>query len=609
MANKYIRLSAAATLLLGLFAYLGSLNFHLPFMTADELRYILGSPQETADYALVSGRYSSLLMIPFAEMLSFIDPTNINLIPRFFSMLLLVAGIIYLVRELGLSNLAAAFLAVFVIMAHEIDWQHNGLVSFFGIYNSLLAIFMLSLVFEERSKQNIWIYILVMALLVGAYASELFIGLSLCYMILKVAISRKAKILLHSPFFWSMMVYVAAFLAIKATTSLAHWNAQEMSTYLVGAVSMYSADQMLTAALLYFINSLPYYHYLGISVSVSVGISSLVLASISGYLFVLWHGIKKRGISNEKIKILEREWLLAVVMFLLAIVPNFLLALQPMKVDWVLRNASVHYVFSYYTWIGLAIVCAYFAKQNISFVGNKTVVRGGAFIALLGFCGVALMAANKNINFVNEYRASRGKWIELNEILKQNISKEVVVPPTYLQHPYISSVTPDQLKKFAKKYYDAQLRICSINSEINLNEEVNEKIVRLDGFSVIEFDGRWTEGGIAEIRLVEENPKINFIEFEVTSVFYENKNTSVIVVKGAKKFVFKIDGVGKYRFDISDNIDGQIKIQFQIANPISPSTLGLSTDTRSLGVMVKNVRLGFMDLNNQENLHVIEMCY
>jgi len=609
MKHKYFRLSAAATLLLGLIVYLGVLNFNLPFMTADELRYILATPEEVAETALLNGRYSSLLMIPFAEILSFIDPTNVNLIPRFISMLLLAAGVILLIRQLGFTYLSAVLLTVLVITAHEIDWQHNGLVAFFGIYNVLIAMFMLALVLDEESINSAWVFSLVLVLLIGTYASELFIGLSLCYIALKTIKHKQVKFLVRSPFFWSLAIYVSAFLIIKVLTTLKPTAAVQMSAYLVGSADVYGLDQMVTAALLYFINSLPYYQMLGMPVLFSVAIASLVLISMSGYFIKIWFGIKAGGKTNSEIIVAEREWFLAIMLFLLAVAPNLLLALQPMKVAWILSNDTVHYAFSYYTWIGLAIVCAYFTKQNTFLMRSSIALNTFTLIVVLALLGVALMSAMKNINFVNEYTSSRGKWVQMNEILKNNISKEVVVPPTYLQHQYISVVTPEQLKMFAKKYYDVRLKICSISSEIKLNEELNDKMVKLDGFSVVEQGGRWTEGAIGEVSLVEENPRINFIELDVTSIYSENKNTSVIVTKGVKKYKFNIQGIGTYRFDLPNYVDGKIKIQFLIAMPISPYTLGQSSDTRNLGIMLKNVRLGFKDSKGKQGLHVMEMCY
>ena len=73
MNSKYIRLTLIFALLIGLLIYLVLINFSLPFMTGDEMRYIVATPKEVMDYALVSGRYSSMLMIPFAEVMPIIS--------------------------------------------------------------------------------------------------------------------------------------------------------------------------------------------------------------------------------------------------------------------------------------------------------------------------------------------------------------------------------------------------------------------------------------------------------------------------------------------------------------------------------------------------------
>lgn len=608
MNSKYIRLTLIISLLVGLLAYLALINFSLPFMTTDEISYLHVTTQYSVTTTLSSGRYSGLIGMPIVTALAFSNPDFVHLLPRFFSMLLLAFVIILIIRNLGFSVLEGVVLGVFILMTHELDWQHNGLVAFFGAYNILLAAFMLAFLLNEKEMKSNWAFTFIMVLLIGSYASELFVGLSLCYLVLRIIINRQVRFMARSPFFWSLTLYGTAYLCIKAFTILNDVRAKQMSNYLVGALDAYRVDQIVTAALLYFINSLPYYHQLAVPASMSVMFSTIILILIVGSFIKLSIGLKKKSKINSEIIVFEKEWLLGVMLFLLAVAPNALMALQPTKVDWILRNASVHYAFSYYTWIGLAIVCAYFVKQNMRRAGSLG-VKVLSLVLVSIMLGVSVFSISHNIDFANEYKSSRTKWVHLNEILSTNMSKEVVIPPSYLQHPYISVVSPVQMKVFAKKYYDVQLRICSIVNEIKLDEEVSEKIVQLDGFSVIEGAGRWTEGAISTIQLVAENPRINFVELEISSVFYENGTSSVVITKGNKKFRYKIEGIGKSRFDLTGLNEGRLQIQFLIAKPISPFKLGLSADTRNLGLMVKNIKFGFKDSSKHENLYAMELCY
>lgn len=603
-----IRTLIFAAALIALLAYLILVNFHLPYMTADEIRYLVASPKAVAGTALINGRYSSLLMIPFAEVLSFSNPTHINLIPRFVSMLLLAAGIILLIRKLGFSYLGAVLFAAIVLMSHELDWQHNGLVSFFGIYNILLTMFLLALILDGEPSSSKWTSGWVFVLLIGSYASELFLGLAFCYLVLRAIINWQVKFMLRSPFFWSLASYATAFLLLKASTNIRASAAEHMSNYLVGSVGAYGVGEMLAAALLYFINALPFYHLLSIPDSISLILSSIILIAMGGYFFKLWQGLHKAEKRWGDIIAGKRAWLIAVTIFLLSVTPNFLLALQPMKVDWILRGASAHYVFSYYTWIGLAVVGVYFVKQNVLPTANIIVVKVISSIVVLALFGAALLSAKENISFARQYDGSRGKWIQLHEILKQNAGKEVVVSPVYLAHPYITAVSSEQLKELAKHYYNVRLSICTSKSEINFSEDGHEKKVLIEGFSVGEAAGRWTDGPMASLNFVDENPRINFIELEISSVFSENLSVPLIVTKGGKVYEFKLKGIGKNRFDLPDGIKGPLQIKFVIPNPASPLSLGLGSDSRNLGLMLKTVRMGFKDSTGREDLYNMESC-
>ena len=339
-------------------------------MTADEIRFIVASTSEVTNYAIISGRYSSLLMIPFSKVLSFADPTFFRYCRATPACCCWCLGIFLLLRRLGFSGLVGMALTAFILITHELDWQHNGLIAFFGIYNALLAIFLIAMLSNERKTTNNGLVLALTALFIGSYASELFVGLSLSYLILKVLLERQLKPQFRSPIFWSLAIYISAYVVIKATTALTHWNAQQMSNYLVGSVGTYAPDQMLMAALLYFINSLPYYHLLEIQPLTSAKFAALILFALGAYIILLLPRKERAGQSSLEFSAQKREWLMLAMLVLLAVVPNFLMALQPMKVDWILRNASVHYAFSYYTWIALAIVFAHAARRTLTVIGS-----------------------------------------------------------------------------------------------------------------------------------------------------------------------------------------------------------------------------------------------
>lgn len=609
MTRKPMHLTLTIAILVGLLTYLASINFRLPFMTADEIRYLVAPIQEVIHVAVSGGRYSGLIMIPLSEALSFSTPNIVQLIPRFASMLFVALAIFLVIRKLGFSQLVGLALTAFVLITHELDWQHNGMVSFFGIYNVLFAAFIIAILISEIEISSRSTLTLATILLIVSYGSELFIGLSLCYLMLKAVTSRSANKLLLSPFLWALIIYGIAFLFIKATTSLRPSIAEGISTYLVGSVVTYGPAEMLAAALLYFINSLPYFHLLGLTPSTSIVASAILLLVLAAYIVLLLINTFGKEASSNKATANREDCVVVAMLALLAVVPNFLMALQPMKVDWILRNTSVHYAFSYYTWIGLAIICVYAARQAFSMLGDARSTRALSLILLAMLFAASAWSANQNQTFLSAYQASRTKWLQLNELLSKSDSKVVEIPASYLQHPYISLVEPAQLKAFAKKFYGVELHVCRTDNGIVLSEEVNKHFVKVEGFSSFETIGRWTDGPTASITLREEDPRIDFVELEVSGIFHTNKNTQVIIKKGDAEYRFQIDGIGKYRFDLPGQARGPFQIRFLIAEPMSPHQLGTSSDIRNLGVLVKTLKLGIRDIPATERLHVMKSCY
>lgn len=612
MKAKYLNQKNVQTIILsislvGLLLYLIALNFQLPFLTVDELSSILSTRHERVTSILSSGRYSQLLSIPIVEVLSFYNPNKYGLFPRFASMLLLFAALISLARRLSFSLYASTLLAAFIPMAHEVDWQHNGFVAFFGSYNVFLAFFIFAMILDERVSRNILISVLIFIFLMFSYSSELFIGLSLIYLVLQRIISGKGEGFARSPFFWSIVFYVAGFLLLRLVSN--HESTAGMAGYLYGAVGTAGIADIVKGALLYFINSLPFYHKLSLSAPVSVILASIILIIASVALFIsLFRLSRSSEVDGSDNAVAEkRKILLSCIIFIFAVSPNILIAIQPMKLNWILSGASARYAFSFYTWIGFAILVAYFVKRSMS-AKNARIANALSMLMIIFSIGLVCYSAGRNIKFAKKYRDSRKSWQQLNKLLSQNKSKEVVVSPAYLKHPYITAVSAEYLKAYAKRFYGVQLRVCLNNSEIKLSDGGLEKFIRFDGFSVVEPGGRWTVGSVASLKFVDDIRKINFIELEITQIFADNLNVPLVVTNGGKVNEFILSGAGTHRFKLANEINGQLQLQFLIPKPTSPLAIGISADDRELGVMLRSIKLGFKNSTGQEDISIMEFC-
>lgn len=605
---NYFAYKKAATLffLLVTICYLAVVNYRLPFMTMDELRAIASPFSDNFNLVGLYGRPSQVIGLLINKVISFRDVEFLSLTPRFMTMIALLVSLVVLFQKLGISKAGSIWVACFAVLTHEIDWQHNGLVAFFGGYNLLLAMFLMGVLIADNQKKDPIRWVTAYLLILLSFASEFFVGLMVVYLVACRIEKLDAKKIALSPHLWALLTYSVWFVIFKVTYQ-AEVHSSSMTNYLTGSVSRYGIYEIGRGALVYFVNSVPLYGRGPIFSSWIAG-GAVALTIVAAILVGLrttetWRGryFEAVSIHGEKRRALSLS--LYSIFVCLVFAPPVLLSLQPMKLDWVLSGASTRYAFSLYSWVGLVgLLSMMLLLYPVKHRSAKLSIIAAAAIY------VAISLAN-NFDFLSKYKMSFSNWKEMHERLINAKGRVVDLPISLFKHPYIvSPLTPDRglMDKFVEFQYRKSIRICRDGFDfsgplvipVDFNKLTGALLevsggggsVRIDGFHGIEDWGRWTAGSSSQIYLSENLRGKDVVELEVGDAFSENATLPTQFKIGGNSTSVTIDRPRTVAISVEKDLESPVVV-ITPPKPQSPHEAGYGADRRVIGIMVRSVRV------------------
>ena len=140
----------------------------------------------------------------------------------------------------------------------------------------------------------------------------------------------------------------------------------------------------------------------------------------------------------------------------------------------------------------------------------------------------------------------------------------------------------------------------AVGSSISLASPDAGRMIRLTGFSELEPDGRWTDGGAATIglKLAPELVGIGRLRLHMMPFVTEKKGQTLRLRcgKGEERVVHFSPGAAfvweTVDLPLADvRLDGHAQIHLAVDHTFVPSKLGLSSDSRALGVMIRQIEL------------------
>lgn len=599
--------SAAFFLLLLTICYLAMVNYRLPFMTMDELRAI-SDPLLDRFYLIgLYGRPSQVIGLLINQVISFRDVEFLSLTPRFITMIALLFALVAFFQKVGIPRIASIWGACFAVVTHQIDWQHNGLVAFFGGYNLLLAMFLMGVLIAGNEKKNFIRWATAYLLILLSFASEFFVGLMVIYLVAHWIEKLDSKKIALSPHLWALLTYSICFVILKVSYQ-EEVHSSRMMNYLAGSASGYDIRQIGQGALIYFVNSIPLYGRGPIFSSLIAGgvvALTIVLAILVG---LRTNGVlrerRSEAVTIQKEKRKTLSFSLYSIFVCLVFAPPILLSLQPMKLEWALAGASTRYAFSLYTWVGLiGLLSMMVLLYPVKYWSAKISI--GAVAAI--YVAISLM---NNFDFLSKYNASFSNWKEMHERLINAKERVVDLPISLFGHPYIvSPLTPDRrmMDQFVEYQYKKSMRICrdgfDFSGPLVMPVDVNKltgallKVsgveggnVRIDSFHDAEDWGRWTAGSLSEIYL-NENLRVNdVVELEVGGAFSENSTIPTQFKIGENSISVIIDRPRTVAISVEKDVNSPV-VTIIPPKPQSPRETGQGADSRVIGIMVKSVRV------------------
>lgn len=576
-------------LLVALLIYMGLINYNIPFMTIDEVNII--TFPDVLGHSIVHGRISSELGLLITNLTSFNVPSIVGLTPRYLTMILLTVSLIIFLVHSGLSRNSAIFATVFAIISHQIDWQHNGFTAYFGVFNIYLALFLLAVVLDSLPKQKYY-FIIIFIFLIFSYGSELFLGISVIHLLVKSYLAGRYRQIYQSPFFFAIITYVVLFLVLYRFSD--PLLASERREYLMGGLSINKYEDIIKATLLYLAYSVP---YLSINVYSAVSLGVIILGS--SILFVLrmlsFHSPAKP--TQEVANIYTSNQISSVILLVvLLIAPQALMAIQPMKVDWILSGASNRYVYSFYTWIAIVFLFAIFIniiKKNAMY--KEKIINVIAFPVIIF---LTIDIGRENIEFSKTYINSKNNWLQIQKIISTNTDDEVRIPEELLKHPYILPISGQHMKNYVSQVYNKNSKICFDGNIISNNHP----FYRLEGFHGVEYDGSWSTN-LAKIKFRISLKKGTKLRIEFTDSFDKNLSNDSLIKFG--NLIYRETITPGYFIEI--NINELMELPELIITPYavqSPAELGYSKDKRKLGVKVKNISI--LSDNEKKSQYICE---
>lgn len=574
MINNHQK-SLAILLAFILLAYLAYLNFSIPYVTVDEIRSMSVGYIDHIRNVASHGRISFIFSALSNTLIGFADPTILNLMPRFLSMLLMAYAIYLAITNAGISKANSLIVASIIMLTHQLDDWHNGLIAFFSGYALAYGSFVLSITAANFKINKYLRFLMQFTFSLISFLSEIFFGLTVFYLLFNSIIYRK-KISFNDPLVYSLATYFI--LAIVFNLGNHNPEHAEMTYYLAGAYTENSVMNIGKAFLLYVFYSLPFTNASGLGFSAAVAAGGVAILTILSLLVVM----VRDSLKMDTVKI-HSGTSLVVCLSIMGIGCEMLVANQPLKYNWIMSGASSRYVFSLYTWVGFATPFAIVLIHRF----NPAVKILVAVFSLI-YCGYAVF---NNIHYIQSYSQSLRSWKEIHRLAKSAPANgNVDIPLALLKHPGIVQFGPQELSDYIGANYHKSIAICFDGGRINFSSAVNDKQVGINGFSGPESDGRWTLGLAADIQVRQQLFQGNVLKIYFSDSFADNADLySEILFQDRKiKKIIKKGDVVELKLT-RDQLNPIIYIK--VPHPISPDKLGVGGDPRNLGLKIQSIEI------------------
>jgi hypothetical protein len=573
MANyhKNVAILLASILL----AYLTYLNFSIPYVTVDEIRSMSMGYLDHIRNVASHGRVSFIFSALSNTVIGFADPTILNLLPRFLSMLLMAYAIYLAVVNAGVSKTSSLIVASIVMLTHQLDDWHNGLIAFFSGYALAYGSFVLSIAGANFKINKYFRFLTQFTFSLISFLSEIFFGLTVFYLLFNSVIYRR-RVLLQNPLVYSLITY----LVLAILFNLGNHNPEHaaMTHYLAGAYTENSVLNIGKAFLLYMFYSLPFASASGLGFGAAVAAGGIAILVILLLLFILVRDSLK--ISSAEI---HSGISLVVCLSLMGIGCEMLVANQPLKYNWIMSGASSRYVFSLYTWVGFAIPLAILLIRRFSHTAKIV-----ALVFSLVYCGYAVF---NNVHYIQGYSQSLKSWKKIHHLAKSAPENGTVdIPLTLLKHPGIVQFGPQELSDYIYANYHKSIAICYDGARINFSSEVNDKQVGINGFSGPEFDGRWTLGPLADVQVRQQLFRGNVLKIYFSDSYADNADLNSEITFEEKKINRVIKKGDVVELTLTQDQLNPI-VYIKVPHPISPDKMGISGDPRNLGLKIQSVEI------------------
>lgn len=437
----------------------------------------------------------------------------------------------------------------------------------------------MALITDLSDRKGIIRYFSITLLFELSFASELFVGLSIIYLLLVLLAERSGRRVIRSPAFLAVIVYVMmSWLVLSAASSE---RAQFMQNYLMGGFD-HGIDSIAKAALLYVAYSIPHLSALHLSVfgGCMLGLALVLISMLwAGNCLVLLyqkaahHG--RPGIDDS-----SRFCILMVSVALIGVLPELLISLQPNKMGWILGGSSHRYIFSLYTWSACVILVGWALKSTLPGVTQSRYFKSLCMIGVIA-------SAVYNFNFTEDYNRSREKWLAIDALADgPSESPEVEVPVELTENPYIVSVSPSLFRKYIRRNYDKYSKLCVGYQYRSL---YRHPAIEMKGFNGEEVGGLWTTGQ-ATLTLHQNLLKGDVVQLVFSDSFSLNMNNPTTLKLGGvtSQAIIKPGDVVEL---VADQPYVEPDIVISPFSSDSPKSLGLSEDVRSLGVKMKAIRI------------------
>jgi hypothetical protein len=564
--------------------YVGYVMFSLPYMTMDEVNWISKDRLDRLLSTIENGRPSQFIMALTTYIFQFEKPHFINMAPRFIAVILMLFALFKYVKSCGLSDRTASIYIVFFTLTHQLDWQHNGMLAFFSIFCVYIGAFLYAI---NDDNWSMGFNFFRMSLFLISFGNELFLIMSILILFYGLLLEKKKAVKYRE-----MLIALFICVGLYAYHFLNKEVPSGMQNYLVGSFGKFSYVDMLYSGFLYYTYSVPFLSYFlrgdfsklwAIAITVSISIIFMTIA---------WRKQRQYDLNG---------FYYLLILFILAVLPQFLMSAQPSKVEWILKDASHRYAFSLYSWIFLSFVI--FRTVEFFHERNSYIIKSILVSGMLSFSFISVI---NNINFVHSFANSLNNWKVIVEYLTDS-SESIELPRYLLKHPNILPVQDYHVQNYSFhnfgkiiKFLPEDFYAAKFEDGIDFRVEGLPSFIQsVNGLSNVESFGRWSDANLhpyVEIIFKDKLPK-NFILKVIISAYDPNRNEVMKILIGdsisSVNFMEKNNEMSVYEFSFN-KIDSN-SIKFIMPKSTSPKDVNpKSDDGRRIGFRISSLHISPM---------------